>query len=1109
MSKLVEAIIEPFLTTETIKKVGDKYVVYPKSGGDRLGTHDTKEKALAQLRAIEASKNENLEEQKKIKKVIFCYGGRFQPFGPHHKGVYDYLVKKFGKDSVYITTSGIMKFPRHPMSFKEKVTHMVKMGVPKNRIVQERTPYIAANALDKYDPETTAVVYIFGAKDAGRLTSEKYFEDYKKNKGNLKGYKDVGYILTAPHVSVRVRGKEVSGTVMRQLLGSSKIDDDVRKKLFKQAFGYFNEKIFNIMVNKFKKIVESIGTGYPDEEDMKKIKKRVKKERNRTDSNEKYQYHPINEAKVHQSAGIIPFIRENNEIKLLLLKNNYGWGFPKGHLEENEKALEAAFRETREETGLKIKKVLPGFKHISKYLVKVDYEAGEKLDKPEMKFVLYFLGESPTKNVKLSFEHSAYKWVTAKEAKKLVKFADTKKAIDKVMSVLQKTEDINIPINVGDVILGGRFKNKKITVKSISWNEKGDALINGKPLMKYRLITKENIAEFIGRIGEETILELIREISYGVYGASGIVDDGPRYWWGNQKSYRINTEKEAAKLGWDVVDYIVPEEEFPEHDTGYPKGPTGTVTYFPAGKVGTKAGTGIMADKRGNEAWMLWAKNVNRAIEQLGFELVDYLGADNSITDTKDEPISDDDPRKEAPEDTEPRTEDEQHDDMEPVEEAAFSKDWWANQLLTDIEYSADPLDTRILLQCGGAAGHMSHPFDDWELTFKDFKNIINFGLSGQLNREDNVSEKMDGQNIMVSWRDGKLISARNKGHIKNAGKNALDVKGIMSKFKDRGDIRDAFVFAVKDLQSAISKLSDKQRQKIFMEGKAFMNLEIMWPKSANVIDYDIVALVFHGAIEYNDEGTPIGIVKGSARILEGMIRQINQHIQKHFKIEKPRFLDIPKHQDFGKRKKYYFNKLQKLQKQYALNDNDSFGLYHQRFWEEFIYNSAKQHKYKIPYNVLVGLTKRWAFFDKSYKIPRLKKDVDNEKFLDWALTFNKTDHEKYVKQNMFPFETLFFELGADILKNVSGFIASNPDKAVQKMKQQLDKVVTDIRAGGDISKIQKMKTQLEKLQAIGGAEAIVPTEGLVFKYKGNMYKFTGTFAPINQLLGMLKFSGR
>jgi hypothetical protein len=28
----------------------------------------------------------------------------------------------------------------------------------------------------------------------------------------------------------------------------------------------------------------------------------------------------------------------------------------------------------------------------------------------------------------------------------------------------------------------------------------------------------------------------------------------------------------------------------------------------------------------------------------------------------------------------------------------------------------------------------------------------------------------------------------------------------------------------------------------------------------------------------------------------------------------------------------------------------------------------------------------------------------------------------------------------------------------------------------------------------------------LVFKYKGNIYKFTGAFAPINQIVGSLKF---
>ena len=58
------------------------------------------------------------------------------------------------------------------------------------------------------------------------------------------------------------------------------------------------------------------------------------------------------------------------------------------------------------------------------------------------------------------------------------------------------------------------------------------------------------------------------------------------------------------------------------------------------------------------------------------------------------------------------------------------------------------------LLMEGGAYGHMAHPFDDNDLTFGDLKKIIELGLGGQLNREDNVTEKLDGQNIMISFKD-------------------------------------------------------------------------------------------------------------------------------------------------------------------------------------------------------------------------------------------------------------------------------------------------------------------------------------------------------------------
>ena len=52
-------------------------------------------------------------------------------------------------------------------------------------------------------------------------------------------------------------------------------------------------------------------------------------------------------------------------------------------------------------------------------------------------------------------------------------------------------EMIKVPIKVGDTVLGGKFKNKRIVVKTIGKNAKGDLAINGKPLMRYRIIPQD------------------------------------------------------------------------------------------------------------------------------------------------------------------------------------------------------------------------------------------------------------------------------------------------------------------------------------------------------------------------------------------------------------------------------------------------------------------------------------------------------------------------------------------------------------------------------------------------------------------------------------------
>ena len=590
------------------------------------------------------------------------------------------------------------------------------------------------------------------------------------------------------------------------------------------------------------------------------------------------------------------------------------------------------------------------------------------------------------------------------------------------------------------------------------------------------------------------------EVYRGLFESSQIAsvdtDDGPGFF-SSLKSYMNRAEVEAGRLGWELASLITDTDAYNSQDTSfykdtaYPNGPIGSVSYGPAGVAEPSAGNDL--DLVGSELWNHWLDHIDKILSNQDYKYVDPMKKARKITiDDSPETLKKLD--GEEPKETEIRTGEKQHDDLEIVKEIM--------SLVSDL-----PKNGKELLLMGGAYGHMSHPFDDKDLTFGDLKKIITLGLSGQLNREDNVTEKTDGQNLMVSWKDGKLIAARNKGHLKNKGETALDIKAVERKFKGRGAIRDAFVYAMRDLTKAISALSKKQQDKIFGQGSKFMSLEVMWPASENVVNYDITELVFHGAMEYDDSGRVIGQAKDSARMLQGMIKQVNQHVQKHYKISKPNFVTVPKHQDFGKMKKKYIGRLQKLQNTYSLKDNDTFALYHQMYWQEFIFNAAKQFKFKITNEMLVKLTKRWAFFDKSYTIPMMKKDMkDNPKFLDWALTTDKVDKNRMVKDNMKPFEELFFEVGAEIMKNMDGWMAVNPAKSVQNMRKKLKKAISDVRAGGDLKKLNRLKVQLDRLNAIGGFDAIVPSEGIVFKYNGNTYKFTGAFAPINQITGLMFF---
>ena len=587
--------------------------------------------------------------------------------------------------------------------------------------------------------------------------------------------------------------------------------------------------------------------------------------------------------------------------------------------------------------------------------------------------------------------------------------------------------------------------------------------------------------------------ELIEEFLLEATGTpGGNLDDGPSTYYRDLAKYKKDSKEWIDSIyggaGWKVIDYAVnknaidPKDNVAAADDVHKRRKVGEehyrsvdVTHLDHGEA--KRSRGAINKYK---AWM------EEVVKPLGWKIVNWMGTDAAIDNIiGDLMVTGAD------------------GDAYEVTRDTFYESINARNILTQRNKGKE------LLLMGGAYGHLSHPFDNKNLTFSDFKTLIINTLQGNLSSEGAVTEKTDGQNIMISWKNNKLVAARNKGHIKNFGAAALDIGGIKNMFAGRGDIEKAFVSAMFDLQKALKGLSKKQKDKIFAEGKKFMSLEVMYPKTTNVIPYNKALLQFHGTIEYDAAGTPQGEDRGSARMLAGMIKQINQDIQKTYSITQPFVANLPKVKNFSARQDYFLGKLNKLQKTYGLKNTDTLSDYHQAYWYEYIFNAGKQtDNPNVKNNVMAGLLKRWAFFDKSYKIPQIKKDLkEHPKFLEWVLSTDKNDHTKLQKKHIRDWEVLFFELGAEILKNMKDFIAANPDKAVQKMKKDLTTAIKKIKNAKDPKQMGLLKTQLDRLQALGGFDAIVPSEGITFMFKGKVYKYTGAFAPVNQILGILKFT--
>ena len=132
------------------------------------------------------------------------------------------------------------------------------------------------------------------------------------------------------------------------------------------------------------------------------------------------------------SAGIVLIRKENGKNLFLLLHYPSGhWDFVKGKMEKDETTHETAVRETKEETGITDITFFENFEEWIEY--NFQYQ-GELVHKK----VVFFLGETKTKEVVISHEHLDFTWMDYNTAMEKTTFSNAKTVLTRAQTLLTK-----------------------------------------------------------------------------------------------------------------------------------------------------------------------------------------------------------------------------------------------------------------------------------------------------------------------------------------------------------------------------------------------------------------------------------------------------------------------------------------------------------------------------------------------------------------------------------------------------------------------------------------------------------------------------------------------
>jgi hypothetical protein len=410
----------------------------------------------------------------------------------------------------------------------------------------------------------------------------------------------------------------------------------------------------------------------------------------------------------------------------------------------------------------------------------------------------------------------------------------------------------------------------------------------------------------------------------------------------------------------------------------------------------------------------------------------------------------------------------------------------------------------------GGGAGHLMSPWEATDMTFGEIEKLIESALSGQL---EQVTEKLDGQNLMITVRGGDTYLARTQKQMKNLGELAIKWDDVHQSMGERTPdfIKKAFQEAANDLQTIFenSKLS---LDKVFKNGSRWLNIELLNPETENIVPYGEFQLRIHNMREVDMNGKEVGVTWEGGdldKILQEIERvQATGDIDKIHLIGKTNKVDFKKIKESSKILETILKKLQSLMNRNHLDADNTIGDYLAQELRAWTSKNIKDPE------LIEDLVNRWAYGIKSKNISQILKGADKVS-TDWARKSDSKIDDR-IGELLDPIIEIFSRVGIAVLQNLSGIAASNTaavsegirkksEDAINRIQRYIQK--TDVEDQEDFQKkINYLETQLRRIEQAGGLEGIAPVEGIVFEYNGRLFKLTGIYLPILKMINFFQF---